>query len=125
MSNCYVLASVPRCSWSSGSAPLLTRLGRQGRLSRPDRLRRPVRTEIVFAFARWLIRDWESHGLKKEPETYPKQPGIRENGCGNWMRVTGRHHKRDHWSRVWDGDAVARGQRGDRLILTTKGTAQS
>ena len=37
-------------------------------------------------------------------ETFPKQPRIRPGGFGNWIRLPGRHHKRDHWSRVWTGD---------------------
>ena len=33
----------------------------------------PVPTETVFAFLKWLIRDWEAAGLAEAPETFPKQ----------------------------------------------------
>src|SRR4051794_24561592 len=38
----------------------------------------PTPTREVFTFARWLIREWEAHGLDGQPETFPKQPGIAE-----------------------------------------------
>lgn len=34
-------------------------------------------------------------------ESFPKQPEIRAGGYGNWLRLPGLHHKRDHWSRLW------------------------
>jgi hypothetical protein len=63
----------------------------------------PVQTRIVFTFGRWLVRDWEEHGLEKQPEVFPKQPEIGEGGFGNWLRLPGPHHSRSHFSRVWDG----------------------
>jgi hypothetical protein len=62
-----------------------------------------VPSEIVFRFAQWAVSDHARHGLSNV-ETFPKQPTIIGRGkeCGNWMRLPGRHHKRDHWSRVWD-----------------------
>ena len=37
------------------------------------------------------------------PEVYPKQYRLTGKRCGNWLRWPGKHHKRDEWSRVWDG----------------------
>ena len=37
------------------------------------------------------------------PEVYPKQYRLTGKRCGNWLRWPGKHHKRDAWSRVWDG----------------------
>lgn len=85
----------------------------------------PVPTRLVFAFARWLIREWESYRLTKEPETFPKQPGIPEGGYGNWMRVFGRHPKRDHWSRVYDGERWIDGVDAVKFIVTTTGADES
>lgn len=53
----------------------------------------------VFGLAKRVSRN-----LKVKVETFPKQPVIREGGYGNWIRLPGRHYKRDHWSRVWLGD---------------------
>lgn len=40
-------------------------------------------------------------------EAFPKQPNVNpEPGpghYGNWVRLPGKHHKRDHWSRFWSG----------------------
>jgi hypothetical protein len=65
---------------------------------------RPVPTPIVFAFLKWLIRDWQALGLCKEPEVFPKQAEIGEEEFGNWLRLPGLHHTRDHRSRFYDGE---------------------
>src|SRR5262249_52094515 len=70
----------------------------------------PVATRTVFRFGRWLIRGWDDFGLGKEPEVFPKQPGIAEGKCGNWLRVLGKHHNREHWTRVWDGERWLEGE---------------
>ena len=63
----------------------------------------PYLTERVFAFGKWLVRDWKSLGLVGQPEIFPKQARIDAGKCGNWLRLPGRHHTRDHYSRAWDG----------------------
>jgi hypothetical protein len=85
----------------------------------------PVPTRTVFAFLRWLIRDWEAHGLAKPPEGFPKQPGIGEGKFGNWLRLPGRHHTRDHHTRVWDGEGWLEGAKAIRLILQSEGTSEA
>jgi hypothetical protein len=77
----------------------------------------PVPTPRVFAFGRWLTDDHAAHGLAVRPETFPKQPRISEGGFGNWLRLPGRHHTRDHWSRVWDGSAWLEGEAAVAHIL--------
>lgn len=42
----------------------------------------------------------------RNPEGFPKQSRVREDGWGNFVRLPGRHHKRrDHWSLIYDGGA--------------------
>lgn len=73
-------------------------------------LDRPAPSPILHAFGQWLVRDWEDYGLaavkggKKcgKPETFPKQPTILPDGCGNWLRLPGLHHSREHWSEAHD-----------------------
>ena len=65
----------------------------------------PVVTSKVYHFFRWLVGDWQELGLPVRPETFPKQPEISPPGSdhgsfGNWLRIPGRHHKRDHWTRI-------------------------
>lgn len=84
----------------------------------------PTPTEKVFAFLRWLVRDWKAAGLDEEPETFPKQAGIKAGGYGNWLRCPGRHHTHEHWTRVWDGDREQwlEDTSAVRYILETTGT---
>jgi hypothetical protein len=86
-----------------GLWPLLTTSNGAGGYHLRVIFREPVPTHRAFAFARWLVRDHARHGLPAMPETFPKQPQIRPGGCGNWLRLPGRHHKRPHWSEAWDG----------------------
>ncbi len=68
----------------------------------------PVSTPRLYRFVRELVRDYARHGLPVAPETFPKQERLRptpdgKGRYGNWCRLPGRHHTRDHWARVWDG----------------------
>jgi len=64
----------------------------------------PIPTADVFAFGQSIIGDYEKRGLLREPETYPKQVCIDEGHYGNCLRVPGKHHTREHYSRVWSGE---------------------
>lgn len=57
---------------------------------------------VAFHFAKWLIGNHLELHLLSAPETFPKQPHLSES-CryGNWLRLPGRHHTRDHWTKVW------------------------
>jgi len=82
----------------------------------------PAATTDVYRFGKWLCRDWRELGLDAEPETFPKQPAIKAGGFGNWLRLPGRHHSRDHWARLWDGERWLDGNAAIRAILATRGT---
>jgi putative DNA primase/helicase len=85
----------------------------------------PVPTERVFAFGRWLIRDWKAHGLAEEPETFPKQPCVTpDHPYGNWLRLSGRHHTHDHYTRVWNGSEWLEGDAAIDVILATVGSSE-
>jgi hypothetical protein len=90
--------------------------------------KRPRPTAKVFAFGKWLVRDWAEHGLAKEPETFPKQATLgkgKGKGFGNWLRLPGRHHTRDHWTRAYDLERGiwCEGDEAIRIILAHRGTA--
>src|SRR5207253_1827798 len=84
-----------------GFRPILTTSNGAGGYHLRVVFREPVPTPRVYAFARGLVSDYAHHGLMAAPETFPKQPEIPPGGCGNWVRLPGRHHKRPHWSTVW------------------------
>jgi hypothetical protein len=59
---------------------------------------------IPSAAAKWLgdliIERLQREGLPKI-EFFPKQSGVTlQAPFGNWIRLPGKHHKRDHWTRV-------------------------
>jgi hypothetical protein len=85
---------------------------------------------ILAATARglglWLTRDWQALGLPRPPECFPKQlelkaPGSIRGSFGNWLRPPGRHHRREHWSKVWDGSAWVAGDDAIDEILDRSG----
>ena len=77
----------------------------------------PVASEKVYAFGKWFVRDWKELGLGEEPEIFPKQAKLEGKGFGNWLRLPGRHHTRDHFTQGLGRRGVARrhgGHQGDR-----------
>ncbi len=85
----------------------------------------PVPTHRVFDFLRWLTQDHAEHGIAYPVETFPKQSRIEPGRFGNWLRLPGRHHTRDHWSRVWDGTQWLAGPEAVGFILSLAGDSPS
>ena len=82
----------------------------------------PVPTETVYLLMKWLTRDFAAHGLTKQPETFPKQRAVTdEHPFGNWLRLPGRHHTRDHYTKVWDGLRWLDGTAAAEAIKATTG----
>jgi hypothetical protein len=86
-----------------GFHPLLTDSNGKGGYHLRILLCQPVPTQMVHRFLVWLTSDYARVALPTPPETFPKQPEIKPGGFGNWLRLPGRHHTHQHWSRVWDG----------------------
>jgi len=53
-------------------------------------------SNVVYAFVQKLIEE-----LGITAEGFPKQPEIASDGYGNFLRVPGKHHSGDHWSRIY------------------------
>ena len=66
-------------------------------------LAEPAPTMDVFALGQSVIANWRELNLEEEPETFPKLP--KEGSLGSWFRLPGLHHTREHYARVWSGDA--------------------
>jgi hypothetical protein len=104
-----------------GIRPLLTDSNGAGSFHLLAVFAAPVATAKVFHFLRWLTQDYQAVALSARPETFPKQARIDPARCGNWLRVFGRHHTRQHWSRVWDGAQWLAGEPAVAFILALKG----
>ena len=105
-----------------GFRPLLTDSNGKGGYHQRVFFNAPVPTPRVFAFLQWLLRDFADYGLPKQPEKFPKQPRVdAKNPYGNWLRLPGLHHTREHWSRVWTGSGWAEGEDAVRIILSITG----
>jgi len=104
-----------------GYRPLLTDSNGKGGYHLRILFREPAPTPVVFGFLRWLTRDHAGLGIATQPETYPRQPALRPGRYGNWLRLPGRHHTREHWSRVWDGNRWLEGAEAIDFILPLTG----
>jgi len=86
----------------------------------------PAPAAGVYDFLKHLIADHARHGMAAPPETFPKQPLLRPRpdgspGFGNWLRVPGQHHTREHWSRVWAGERWLDGAEAVAYLLNLTG----
>jgi Primase C terminal 2 (PriCT-2) len=107
-----------------GFHPLLIDSNGRGGFHLRVLLEDPTLTPHVRQLFRWLLRDWKERGLEHAPEVFPKQPEITPSGngsCGNWLRLPGRHPKRDHWPRVWDGSEWLDGDEAIDFALNLTG----
>jgi hypothetical protein len=113
-----------------GFHPLLTDSNGQGGYHLDVLLAEPIPTPRMFYFLRELVKDHAARGLPKRPETFPKQPQLRDGQgdkgkYGNWVRVPGRHHTRDHCSRVWNGSEWLTGREAIDYVLALAGDSPS
>jgi len=86
----------------------------------------PAPTPRVYHFLKQVVRDHTNHDMASPPEQFPKQAALRPTkdgkpGFGNWLRVLGRHHSREHWSRVWNGSRWLEWHQAIDFVLTLQG----
>jgi len=70
----------------------------------------------LHAFGRWLVADL---GDGVAVEVFPKQGNLNGDKFGNQLRLPGKHHKRDHWSRFWDGQTWLVGKDAIKHLVRT------
>jgi len=106
-----------------GFCPLLTTSNGTGGYHLRLLLAETVPADRLFHFLHDLTRDHRQLGLPAPPECFPKQPDVRRcaKGLGNWLRLPGRHHRRDYWSEVWDGSRWLAGAEAVAYILALDG----
>jgi hypothetical protein len=107
-----------------GFAPLLTDSNGEGGFHLLAIFAEPIATKRVLAFVRWLVSDHGQYGLPSPPETYPKQARIKPGRYGNRLRLPGRHHTKDHWSRVWNGQRWLEGGAAIDRLIVVEGASQ-
>jgi hypothetical protein len=88
----------------------------------------PVPSSRLFWYLRRLVADHSTYGLPARPETFPKQPRLTPTPdgkglYGNWSRLPGRHHTRDHCAKIWDGSAWLEGDQAVEFMLAIAGDA--
>jgi hypothetical protein len=108
-----------------GFHPLLTDSNGAGGFHLRVIFAEPVATAKVFAFLHWLVRDHAALGMATPPEVFPKQARVEPGRYGNWLRLMGKHHARDFWSRVWDGSNWLEGHAAIDKMLSIDGDAPS
>ncbi len=82
----------------------------------------PAPTAQVFALGTNLVSDFKTIGFASEPEIFPKQRAVGPHSrFGSWLRLPGRHHTRNHWTRVWNNGAWMEGQAAIDYLLAHKG----
>jgi hypothetical protein len=111
-----------QCLRTLGFAPLLLDSNGAGGFHVLQLFEEPIAATIVHSFAQWLVRDYGQRGLCRPPETFPRQPCLTEDRkYGNFWRLPGRHHTRDHWSKVWDGIQWVEGNAAIEALIGTHG----
>ena len=82
----------------------------------------PIASELAYKFAKWLVRDYQTYGFTAAPRLSRKQPNVNEQRpYGNWWRLPGRHHTRDHCTRIWNGERWLAGNDAVAALLATQG----
>lgn len=97
----YALVVAERL-WSLGFCPVIEDSDGKGGIHLFVFFSTPVKSETAFNFIRSVVKDYKQHKLDRI-ECFPKQRTVSNTKmkCGNYIRVPGKHHKRDHWSRFW------------------------
>lgn len=65
----------------------------------------PMHTKTVRTFMKDLVSDYERLGLDETPDLFPGSDGS--NRFGSWLRLPGRHHTRQHFTRVYNDEPFA------------------
>ena len=105
-----------------GLAPLLTDSNGRGGYHLEVFFRDPIPSDLAYRFVLWFCRDYspnQSGGI----EAFPKRPDKDTTAGygGGWLRLPGKHHTRDHWSKVWSGQQWLEGSAAIDAILAHQG----
>ena len=113
------------CRWlvRMGANPLLEDSNGSGGYHVWLRFAERIPGPVAHSVAKWLVRHCPA-GI--HAEAFPKQPSLNETRrYGNQMRLPGKHHKHDHWSRFFDGEKWLEGEDAVRHLLAWEATGMS
>jgi hypothetical protein len=85
--------------------------------------RKPIPAQAAFWFANLISSALAENGMP-DVEIFPKQAQVTiHTPYGNFMRVPGKHHKRDHWTKIRDLDRKVwlEGEAAARALIRIKG----
>jgi hypothetical protein len=88
-----------------GFDPLLMDSNGQGGFHLLVYFANPMSTQTVHQFGKELVADYSIRGLDVAPEVFPGSE--RFDHYGDWLRLPGRHHTRQHYTRVFTDEAWA------------------
>jgi hypothetical protein len=100
-----------------GARPLLEDSNGKGGFHVWCRFDHRIPGHLARSIVLWLVKDAPP---ALHVEAFPKQA---KSPYGNQMRLPGRHHKRDHYSRFWDGSKWLEGDAACRFLLDWAATA--
>jgi hypothetical protein len=64
-----------------------------------------MNTHSVSRFVKEIVSDYVKRGLDEMPQVFPGKPQWHH--YGDWLRLPGRHHTHDHYTRVWNDEPWA------------------
>jgi hypothetical protein len=88
-----------------------------------EHFKKPLGADIAHWLAQQIKQRLKAAGLP-DCEVFPKQGEINiDTPYGNWVRLPGKHPKRDHWTRIYDlaGDKWLEGEQAVKAILAVAG----
>lgn len=62
----------------------------------------PMVAKSVLQFGQRLVNGFDKMGLDDCPELFPGK--FRRGHYGSWLRLPGRHHTADHYTRIWNDE---------------------
>jgi hypothetical protein len=81
-----------------------------------------VPSQQVHAFVTDFVQNYADYGLAQPPDVIPGEPEVNPHRpYGSWWRLPGRHHTREFWTRVWDGEKWLENQKAIEAILGVSG----
>ena len=92
-----------------GFDPLLTDSNGKGGYHLTVVFERPMSTKSVRKFCERLVSNYAVLGLDRSPDIFPGATGASHHG--SWLRLWGRHHTKEHFTRVWNDEPYAEGNK--------------
>ena len=81
-----------------------------------------VPARIVHEFVTEVVQNYAEYGLRKAPDVYPGEPDVNPHRpYGSWLRLPGRHHTNQHWTKVWSDERWLEDQEAIEAILNIEG----